>query len=117
MKARSSTSSARLGPADGTVRVDDIRVSNVSRDIDALLGLLDAEATVIADGGGLVSATLHPIEGGQQILQRPVNGEPGVIAVQNDVTPTVHAFSRGDRLFRSGQCATRTSSGRRSAFD
>ena len=37
--------------------------------IDALIGLLDPGATVIADGGGLVSAALRPIEGGDHIAR------------------------------------------------
>ncbi|HEY2579816.1 MAG TPA: RNA polymerase subunit sigma-24, partial [Streptosporangiaceae bacterium] len=38
-----------------------------AKDINALIGLLDPGATVIADGGGLVSAALRPIEGSEQI--------------------------------------------------
>src|SRR5215471_1731722 len=38
-----------------------------ARDIGALIGLLDPGATVVADGGGLASAALRPIEGGEQI--------------------------------------------------
>jgi RNA polymerase sigma factor (sigma-70 family) len=84
-------------------------------DIDALLGLLDPGATVIADGGGLVSAALHPIEGGEQvahylvditgraasltILERTVNGQPGLVARQDGVTVTVFAFDvEGDLI-------------------
>src|SRR6266568_1132498 len=80
-----------------------------ARDINALIGLLDPGATVIADGGGLVSAALRPIEGGEQIaryivdiaraapsnvtfLERTVNGQPGLIAQQEGVTVTVFAF-------------------------
>ena len=64
-----------------------------ARDIGALIGLLDPGATMIADGGGLASAALRPIEGGEQIaryavdiagrvpgltiLERTVNGLPG----------------------------------------
>ncbi len=36
-------------------------------------GLLDPHATVIADGGGLVSAALRPIEGGEQIARYVVD--------------------------------------------
>jgi RNA polymerase sigma-70 factor (ECF subfamily) len=70
---------------------------------------MDPDATVIADGGGLVSAALHPIEGGEQIaryvvdiagrapasvtiLERTVNGQPGLVAQQDGVTVTVFAF-------------------------
>jgi RNA polymerase sigma-70 factor (ECF subfamily) len=87
-----------------------------ANDIEALVGLLDPDATVIADGGGLVSAALHPIEGGEQIarylidiarrapstmtiLERTVNGQPGLVAQQDGVTITVFAFDvAGDRI-------------------
>jgi RNA polymerase sigma-70 factor (ECF subfamily) len=84
-------------------------------DIDALIGLLDPGATVTPDGGGLVSAALRPIEGGEQIahylvdiagratdltiLERTVNGQPGLVAQQDGVTVTVFAFDvEGDRI-------------------
>lgn len=76
--------------------------------------LLDPDATAIGDSGGLATAALHPIEGGQQIarylleapwkhdvtiLQRTVNGQPGLIAQQDGVTVTVFAFEvAGDRI-------------------
>jgi RNA polymerase sigma factor (sigma-70 family) len=80
-----------------------------ARDINALIGLLDPDATATADGGGLVSAVLHPVEGGEQIaracvdlagrapgltiLERTVNGEPGLVAQQDGITVTVLAFA------------------------
>jgi RNA polymerase sigma factor (sigma-70 family) len=87
-----------------------------ARDINALIGLLDPRATVVADGGGLASAALHPIEGGEQIarylvdlasrtpssvtmLERTVNGQPGLVAQQDGVTITVFAFDvASDRI-------------------
>jgi ketosteroid isomerase-like protein len=86
-----------------------------AKDIEALLGLLDPDATAIADGGGLVSAVLRPIEGGAQIaraavdlrgsvpnlklLERTVNGQPGLVAQQDGVTVMVMAFDiAGDRI-------------------
>jgi RNA polymerase sigma factor (sigma-70 family) len=80
-----------------------------SKDIDALIGLLDPDATSTADGGGLVAAALRPIEGGEQIvrylvevvgraannltfLERTVNGQPGLVAQQDGVIVTVYAF-------------------------
>ncbi|WP_028921641.1 RNA polymerase sigma factor SigJ [Pseudonocardia acaciae] len=80
-----------------------------ARDINALMGLLDPDATVVADGGGLVSASLHPIEGGERVarylvdlaerasgrlnlLETTVNGEPGLVARHEGVTVTVFAF-------------------------
>ena len=74
-----------------------------------LIGLLGPGATVIADGDGLASAALRPIEGADQIaryladiagrapgnmtfLERGVNGQPGLVARQDGVTVTVLAF-------------------------
>jgi hypothetical protein len=71
---------------------------------------------VIADGGGLVSAALRPVEGGEQVarylagitgqapgnvtfLERTVNGQPGLVAQQDGITVTVCAFGiAGDRI-------------------
>jgi RNA polymerase sigma-70 factor, ECF subfamily len=86
-------------------------------DIDALIGLLDPGATVIADGGGQVSAALHPIEGREQIAryalqiaslvtgltmrERTVNGQPGLVAEVDGAIVTVFAFDiTGDRITR-----------------
>jgi RNA polymerase sigma factor (sigma-70 family) len=86
-----------------------------AKDINALIALLDPDATVVADGGGLVAAALHPIEGREQIarayieiaslvseltfLERTVNGQPGLVAQQDGVTVTVFAFEiAGDRI-------------------
>jgi DNA-directed RNA polymerase specialized sigma24 family protein len=96
--------------------VRDFKQAWEARDIAALIGLLDPGATVTADGGGLVSAALRPIEGGEQVarylvdladrapgnvafLERTVNGQPGLVAQQDGVTVTVFAFDiAGDRL-------------------
>jgi len=89
--------------------VRDFKQAWEARDIGALIGLLDPGATVTADGGGLVSAALRPIEGGEQIaryladlaraapgnmrlLERTVNGQPGLVAQQDGITVTVFAF-------------------------
>jgi RNA polymerase sigma factor (sigma-70 family) len=87
-----------------------------ARDIGALVGLLDPAATMTADGGGLVPAALHPVQGAQQvaryladlarrargtlaILERTVNGQPGLVAQQDGVTVTVFAFDvAGDKI-------------------
>jgi RNA polymerase sigma-70 factor (ECF subfamily) len=79
-----------------------------AKDIDALIGLLDPGATATADSGGRALAFLHPIEGGERIarawveianqataltlLERTVNGQPGLVAQQDGVTVTVFAF-------------------------
>jgi RNA polymerase sigma-70 factor, ECF subfamily len=86
-----------------------------ARDIGALIGLLDPDATATADTGGLVSALPGPIEGSEEIvracldvariapdltiLERTVNGQPGLVAQQDGVTVTVFAFEvAGDRI-------------------
>jgi RNA polymerase sigma factor (sigma-70 family) len=86
-----------------------------AKDIAALIGLLDPDVTAVADGGGLVSAVLEPIHGGEQvariaveivsrapdmtILERTVNGQPGLVARQDGVTVAVLAFDvAGDRI-------------------
>jgi RNA polymerase sigma factor (sigma-70 family) len=95
--------------------VRDFKQAWEAKDIDALIGLLDPDATAIADGGGLVSAVLRPIEGGEQIaravvnvvgrapdltiLERTVNGQPGLVAQQDGVTVVVIAFDiAGERI-------------------
>ena len=49
--------------------VRDFKQAWEAKDIDALIGLLDPDATAIADGGGLVSAVLRPIEGAEQVAR------------------------------------------------
>jgi RNA polymerase sigma-70 factor, ECF subfamily len=97
--------------------VKDFKHAWEANDIHALIGLLDPDATAIADGGGLASAAPRPIEGAEQIaryyvdlasripsdliiLERTVNGRPGLVAQQkHGVTMTVFAFDvAGDRI-------------------
>ena len=95
--------------------VKDFKRAWEAQDIDALVGLLDPDATVIADGGGIARAALVPIRGREQIaqllmlvgrqdppltlLERTVNGQPGLVAEQDGVTVTVMAFDVvGDRI-------------------
>jgi len=49
--------------------VRDFKQAWEARDIGALIALLDPGATVTADGSGLASAALRPIEGGEQIAR------------------------------------------------
>ncbi|NUP00596.1 MAG: RNA polymerase sigma factor SigJ [Nonomuraea sp.] len=83
-----------------------------AKDIEALIALLDPDATVVADGGGRVGTVLRPIEGAAQIvrslvnlagkvhglvvLERTVNGRPGLVARQGGATVTVVAFDVAD---------------------
>ncbi|NUK08018.1 RNA polymerase sigma factor SigJ [Streptomyces lunaelactis] len=88
-----------------------------ARDIEALVSLLDPDAAMVADGGGLVGTVLRPVEGSRRIaeylihiadkapgltlLERTVNGRPGLVAQHTGVTVTVAAFGlAGDRITR-----------------
>jgi len=92
-----------------TAVVRDFKQAWEAKDIDALIGLLDPDATAIADGGGLAVTFPHPIEGGEQIahawveiarrrpdtmtfLERTVNGQPGLVAQQDGAIVSVFAF-------------------------
>src|SRR5689334_3178765 len=116
-RRRVRASQALAAPATrqaGIVR--DFKRAWEAKDIDALIGLLDPGATAIADGGGLVTAFLDPIEGSEQIarawveiasraagtmtfLERTVNGQPGLVGQQDGLIVTVFAFDvAGDRI-------------------
>ena len=89
-----------------------------AKDNNALIGLLDPDATATADGGGRALTFLHPIEGAEQIArawieianrvtgsaafcERTVNGQPGLVIQQDGVIVTVFAFDvAGDRIRR-----------------
>ncbi|WP_350276303.1 RNA polymerase sigma factor SigJ [Kribbella sp. HUAS MG21] len=80
-------------------------------DIPAIVSLLDPEVTATADGGGLVSAALEPVHGGVNVAQyfadlpvlrhgrtlveRTVNGQPGLVIEFEGVIETVLAFDFG----------------------
>ncbi|MFE3678071.1 RNA polymerase sigma factor SigJ [Streptomyces griseus] len=82
------------------------------KNIAALVDLLDPSAVMTADGGGLVGAALRPVEGdariasymvaiadrapGLELLQRSVNGAPGLVALRDGVVLTVAAFDVTD---------------------
>jgi RNA polymerase sigma-70 factor, ECF subfamily len=117
--ARRRTRAAQAPAAPAAQRADLVRAFKhawEARDIDALIGLLDPGATAIGDGGGLVGAAPRPVEGGEQvaryladladrapsnvtILERSVNGQPGLVAQQDGITVTVFAFDiASDRI-------------------
>jgi RNA polymerase sigma-70 factor, ECF subfamily len=115
-RRRMRTSQAPPTPAAaraGVVR--DFKRAWEAKDINALIGLLDPDATATGDGGGIVTAVLHPIEGAEQIarfyvdrasavpgltiLERTVNGQPGLVTQLDGVTVNVMAFDvAGDRI-------------------
>jgi hypothetical protein len=115
-RRRIRTSQAPTTPAARQASVvRDFKKAWEARDIGALIGLLDPDATATADSGGLVSAALYPVEGSEQIaracldvadtapnltlLERTVNRQPGLVAQLDGVTVTVFAFAlAGDRI-------------------
>jgi RNA polymerase sigma-70 factor (ECF subfamily) len=96
--------------------VRDFKRAWEAKDLTALIGLLDPDATATADGGGIALTFLEPIDGGEQIarswieiadrvtpdmklIERSVNGEPGLITAQDEVPVTVFSFDIvGDRI-------------------
>lgn len=98
--------------AERTEVVRDFKRAWEARDIGALIGLLDPRATATADSGGLAPAFLDPIDGGEQIarvwmeiatrgpavtlLERTVNGQPGLVALLDDTIVSVYAFDIAD---------------------
>jgi RNA polymerase sigma factor (sigma-70 family) len=98
------------GPsAHQAVIVRDFKQAWEAGDISALVRLLDPDAVMTTDGGGRVAAALRPIEGreklaryafgmaakvsGMTILERNVNGQPGLVVQQDGATVTVLAFT------------------------
>jgi RNA polymerase sigma-70 factor, ECF subfamily len=81
-------------------------------DIGAVIGLLDPAATVTGDIGLAPAALPGPLRGAEQIartclavisqapgltlLERTVNGQPGLVAQQDGVTMAVYAFDIAD---------------------
>ncbi|WP_405556642.1 RNA polymerase sigma factor SigJ [Streptomyces sp. NBC_01171] len=110
--ARRRVSAAR---APAPVRADVVRRVKEAwenKDIAALVGLLDPAAVMTADGGGMVGTVLRPVEGGPRIaqymaaiadrapglelLERSVNGLPGLVARRDGAVVTVAAFDIDD---------------------
>lgn len=118
--ARRRIASAQAPPAPAAGRaslVRDFKEAWEAKDIKALVGLLDPDATMTADGGGMVGAVLRPVEGSARIaryliaiadkapglilLERTVNGLPGLVAQQAGSTVTVAAIDvAGGRVTR-----------------
>ncbi|MEV6400262.1 RNA polymerase sigma factor SigJ [Streptomyces sp. NPDC051907] len=108
--ARRRVSAARA-PAAATGQAEVVRQVKEAwetKDIAALVGLLDPAAVMTADGGGMVGAALRPVEGGAliaqymvaiadkapglELVERSVNGVPGLVAQRAGVVMTVASF-------------------------
>ncbi|WP_243711397.1 hypothetical protein [Actinomadura sp. KC216] len=115
-RVRASQPSATTSAVRADDVVRDFKRAWEAKDITALIGLLDPAATATADSGGLAPTFLDPIKGGEQIarvwadladrrldtmslLERTVNGQPGLVALEDGVIVTVFAFEvAGDRI-------------------
>ncbi|MFD7699273.1 RNA polymerase sigma factor SigJ [Streptomyces caelestis] len=112
--ARRRVGAARA-PVTATGQVDVVRHVKEAwqtKDIAALVGLLDPTAVMTADGGGMVGTVLRPVEGGARIarymvsvadrapglelLERSVNGVPGLVARRAGAVVTVASFDVSD---------------------
>jgi RNA polymerase sigma-70 factor (ECF subfamily) len=95
--------------------ISDFRRALEAGDVRALIGLLDPDATITADGGGLVPAAPRPVTGAEPIarfltgrgvgdrpiVERTVNGQPGLVAMEDGIAVTVFAFAvTDDRITR-----------------
>ncbi|MFH9610825.1 RNA polymerase sigma factor SigJ [Streptomyces sp. NPDC017448] len=111
-----AASARRRVPAARPPEAADARTETVRRvkeawenkDIAALVDVLDPAAVMTADGGGVAGAALRPIEGGGRIapymvavtdrapgtelVERTVNGLPGLVALRGGAVVTVAAF-------------------------
>lgn len=99
-------------PAPQAALVREFRQAWEAKDIGALVSLLDPDATMIADGGGIATARLSPTAGSEDIarylidltsttasltfLEHSVNGQPGLVAQRDGITVTVFAFAIAD---------------------
>ncbi|MFI1924266.1 MULTISPECIES: RNA polymerase sigma factor SigJ [unclassified Streptomyces] len=118
-RRRVRTARPPAGPGAGQAGiVRRFRTAWQAKDIDALIGLLDPDATATADGGGVAVTHLDPIVGGERIarayveiarvsggrttfLECAVNGLPGLVTWQDGDIATVFAFEiAGDRIRR-----------------
>ncbi|WP_042395638.1 RNA polymerase sigma factor SigJ [Streptacidiphilus carbonis] len=97
--ARRRVRAAQSSPVPDTSRradiVRDFKQAWAAKDLRALVDLLDPQATATGDGGGLVTARLHPVRGSESIArdlirlvtlapdltlhERTVNGQPGLL--------------------------------------
>jgi RNA polymerase sigma factor (sigma-70 family) len=107
---------ASRAPVTPTARqagiVRDFKQAWEARDINALVSLLDPDAVAVADSGGLVTAITEPVGGsepvaraclevayrvpGMTLLERTVNGQPGLVAQLNGAVVAVFAFEMAD---------------------
>ncbi|WP_037606164.1 RNA polymerase sigma factor SigJ [Streptacidiphilus rugosus] len=111
--ARPAAADAGSSVAAQAVLVRDFKQAWETHDLNALVTLLDPAAVFTADGGGLAPAALHPIHGAAEIahfvfevsqhlrgtaalVERLVNGRPGLMVRVDGETTAVYAFDIAD---------------------
>ncbi|MBC7270035.1 MAG: RNA polymerase sigma factor SigJ [Streptomyces sp.] len=114
--ARRRVTAARAGTSPDVTRqagvVRRFKAAWEAKDIEALITLLDPDATAVSDGGGRAVAHPLPIEGAERIahlyltiarlapprryLERTVNGLPGLVVESDGRIETVFAFRVAD---------------------
>jgi hypothetical protein len=116
---RRRVAAARTGGAGARRRsaiVGEFRQAWQAKDVDALVRLLDPSVVAIGDGGGRAMALPVPLQGHRQVaeflvrladlagrldlLERTVNGQPGLVAVNGSQVLTVYAFDVEDSRIR-----------------
>ncbi|GAA5203458.1 RNA polymerase sigma factor SigJ [Microbacterium jejuense] len=107
----------RGATADHAAAIRRLRLAWESGDIGGLVGLLDPDVTLVADGGGVVGAARRPVRGadavaryfatiaeqagGLTLREQTVNGRPGLVAERAGAPATVAAFEvDGGRIVR-----------------
>lgn len=110
--ASSARRRLRPAPAPSLVRSSEVvrafKEAWEAKDIPGLIGLLDPSVVAVADGGGLASTVAHPVAGAERVarytvqitervpamtlVERVVNGRPGLVAERGGVVETVLAF-------------------------
>ena len=121
--ARRRVRDARPGAAPTVPRADvvhDFKQAWQAKDVAALVNLLDPTVVAVADGGGRVTASPEPVTGSEQVtrflillaelaeraggldlVERTVNGQPGLVAFDRGVVVAVYAFEiAADRIHR-----------------
>ncbi len=95
--------------------VHDFKQAWDTKDIVALIAILDPDVTAVSNGGGRDRAALHPITGREDVarhlitiatqapdlmmVERTVNGQPGVVLQLDGVTVSVMSLDvSGDRI-------------------
>lgn len=118
--ARRKLAARRSEVAAGNRRGDVVREFRRAwqeMDLDALVRVLDPSVTAIADGGGRVQASLEPLHGNERVagslmhlarlaghldlVERTVNGQLGLVAMNGRELLAVYAFDiDGSRITR-----------------